>query len=216
MKPKSVDYKKTDKPLYFPSTTPSIIKVPKMNFVAVRGQGDPNQPGGAYAEAMSLLYGISFTIKMSKMSGDAPQNYHDFTVPPLEGLWDIDLREITDFGVANKSQFKWISMLRLPEFVTPSVFDWAKTKLAAKKPELDLSKAFYLSYAEGLCAQVMHIGPYDAEPATIKTLDAFIAASGHQPDFDFEAFRYHHEIYLGDPRKTKPANLKTVIRHPIR
>ena len=211
-----IDFKKSEKELYFPSTIPSVIDVPKMNFVAVKGRGDPNEEGGEYQQAMGLLYGISFTIKMSKMSGDMPPGYEDFAVGALEGLWDIDLDEITDFGVADKSKFEWISMIRLPEFVTEEVFEWAKDKLKNKKPELDLSKAFYLSYAEGLCVQVMHKGPYDDEPATIRKMGEFVRESGYVEDYDKKAYRYHHEIYLGDPRKAKPENLKTVIRHPIK
>lgn len=210
-----VDYKKQDKELYFPDIEPQIINVPKMNFVAVSGVGDPNEADGEYQRALNLLYGISFTIKMSKMSGDTPPNYHDYAIPPLEGFWDIDLDEITDFGIADKSKFSWISMLRLPEYVTLEVFNWAKKRLSAKKPDLDITNVFYLSYEEGLCAQVMHISPYDTEAATINKLTQFIKKSGYKEDYDKDAYRYHHEIYLGDPRKTKPENLKTVIRHPI-
>lgn len=211
-----IDYKKQDKTLYSPKTTPSLIQVPKMSFVAVHGQGDPNQKDGEYQSAMGLLYDISFTIKMSKMSGNTPPGYHDYAIPPLEGLWDINLQEITDFGIADKSQFHWTSLIRLPDFVTEEVFDWARQKLATKKPDLDISKAIYLTFTEGLCAQIMHIGPYDEEPKTIKLLDDFIISSGHQPDFNTTEYRYHHEIYLGDPRKTKPENLRTVIRHPVK
>ncbi|MFV0484713.1 MAG: GyrI-like domain-containing protein [Candidatus Saccharimonadales bacterium] len=211
-----IDFRKSDKELYSPSTSPSVIGVPKMNFVAVRGRGNPNEEGGEYQNAMALLYGICFTIKMSKMSGDTPQGYEDFVVGALEGLWDIDLSEISDFGVADKSKFEWISMIRLPEFVTEEVFEWAKDKLKLKKPELDLSAAFYLTYAEGLCVQVMHIGPYDDEPKTIAAMQEFVRDAGYVEDYDKKKYRYHHEIYLGDSRKAKPENLKTVIRHPIK
>ncbi|MDL2235803.1 GyrI-like domain-containing protein [Christensenellaceae bacterium OttesenSCG-928-L17] len=211
-----IDYKKQDKELYFPTTTPVIIEVPKMSFVAVSGVGDPNEKDSEYQKAVGLLYGISFTIKMSKMSGDMPPNYHDYIVPPLEGLWDIDLDEVTDFGVADKSKFHWISMIRLPEFATEEVFEWAKQRFAAKKPEADVSRAVYLSFAEGLCAQVMHIGSFDEEMVTVDKLRDFVDKSGYGEDFDMAKYRYHHEIYLGDPRKSKLENLKTVIRHPIK
>lgn len=211
-----VDYKKEYKELYFPKKEPMIINVPKMNFVAVKGKGDPNQKDGEYQKAMEVLYGITFTIKMSKMSGDTPVGYHDYVLPPLEGLWDIPLDEISDFGVTDKSLFHWISMIRLPEYVTEEVFEWAKEKLKKKNPEIDFSNTKYLTFEEGLCAQIMHIGPFDLEKPTINKLDDFIKESGYEPDFDLDKYRYHHEIYLSDFRKSKPENLKTVIRHPIR
>lgn len=211
-----IDYKKQDKKLYFPAKTPEIISIPKMKFVAVKGVGDPNEENGEYQQAMALLYGISYTIKMSKMTDEIPDDYHDFVVPPLEGFWRIDLDEITDFGIADKSKFSWVSMIRLPEFVSEETFDWAKEKLHIKKPDLDLSKAFFLEFEEGLCAQIMHIGPFDDEKPTINKLGEFIVNSGYEEDFDEDNFRLHHEIYLSDFRKTKPENLKTVIRYPIK
>lgn len=211
-----IDYKKQDKALYSPTTSPSIIDVPRMQFVAVSGRGDPNEIDGEYQRAMSLLYGISFTIKMSKYGKSTPLNYHDYVVPPLEGLWDIDLDEIHDFGVADKSKFDWISMIRLPEFVKEPIFEWAKSELIKKKPELDFSKLFYFDFEEGTCAQIMHVGPYDDESRSIKSLEDFVESSGFTEDFDLEKHRYHHEIYLGDPRKTAPSKLRTIIRHPIK
>lgn len=211
-----IDYKKEYKDLYLPKTKPMIIDVPKMNFVSVSGIGDPNIEGGEYQKAMQILYGITFTIKMSKMGNEMPDGYHDYVLPPLEGLWDIELDEITDFGISDKSKFKWISMIRLPEYVTPEVFEWAKEKLTEKNPDIDFSKTKYLSYEEGLCAQIMHKGPYDDEPKTIKILTNFIKENGYIEDYDLDNLRFHHEIYLGDPRKSKPENYRTVIRHPIK
>ncbi len=211
-----IDYKKQDKLLYFPPTTPTLIEVPKMNFIAVSGKGNPNDPAGDYQKALNLLYGISFTIKMSKMSGQTPRGYHDYAIPPLEGLWQINLDQITDFSKADKSKFQWTSLIRLPEYVTKEVFNWALQKLKTKKPDLDTTKAKYLILEEGLCAQIMHTGPYDNEPATIQTLKNFIHETGHQENFNKQKNLLHHEIYLSDPRKTAPEKLKTVIRHPIK
>lgn len=213
-----VDYKKIYKDLYLPKTTPELIEVPRMNFVAVSGKGNPNEENGEYQKAMQILYGVSFTIKMSKMKmGTEPiDGYFDYVVPPLEGLWNIDLNEIKDFGIADKSQFEWISMIRLPEFVDEAIFLWAQKKLKEKHPEIDLKNTHFLTLEEGLCAQVMHKGPYDEEQATISLLQQFIENNGYVEDFNLEKHRYHHEIYLGDPRRTKPENLRTVIRHPIK
>lgn len=210
-----VDYRKKDKSLYSLSAEPTIIEIPKMNFVAVKGRGDPNEVDGEYADALNLLYGISYTIKMSKKSDETPAGYHDFVVPPLEGLWDVGLDQLTYAGVIDKSQFEWVSLIRLPEFVMPEIFDWASEKLKQKKPDLDISKVFHLSFAEGLCAQILHVGSYDAEKATIDRLGDFVAGAGYVEDFDMEKYRYHHEIYLNDPRKTVPEKLKTIIRHPV-
>jgi hypothetical protein len=203
-----LDYRKTDKELYLPGTTPSVINVPRMTFIAVDGKGDPNT-AAEYSEAVELLYGLSYTIKMS--SKDILQ----YIVPPLEGFWSVD-GEFRGGGAAitDKSRFIWTMMVRQPDFVTAEVFETAKTALAKKKPNLDLSKARLETSTEGLCAQVMHIGPYDNEPATIAALEAFIIENGYDPDIS--GSRRHHEIYISDPRRTAPEKLKTVIRHPIR
>lgn len=213
------DVKKEYKDLYQPAATPSIIEVPRMRFVAVDGSGDPNEEGGDYQTALQLLYGVSFTIKMSRRSKDPAEHiegYYDYVVPPLEGLWRMD----TPGGdgtidYSRKTDFQWTSMIRLPEFVTDEVFDACVARFAAKHPEADVSRVFLLDWTEGLVGQIIHKGPYDDEPATIATLDQHIAESGHRLDFDPANRRLHHEIYLGDPRKSKPENLRTVIRHPI-
>lgn len=207
------DFKKEYKDLYMPGAKPSIIDVPEMVFIMVDGQGDPNT-SEAYQNAIGALYGLSWSIKMSKMSGEVPEGYFDYVVPPLEGLWSgedgyFDGRSITD-----KSKFHWTSMIRQPEFVTPAVFEQARRTLTKKKPDLDLSMARLERFTEGLCAQVMHSGSYDAEPLTIEALEAFVTVSGYQNDISDA--RRHHEIYLGDPRKTAPEKRKTVIRHPIK
>lgn len=208
-----LDYKKKYKDLYLPKTKPSIVDVPEMTFVMVDGHGDPNT-SLAYKNALEVLYGISYAIKMSKMKGNEPEGYFEYVVPPLEGLWwlgdnDFPVTEITD-----KSKFNWVSMIRQPEFVTPEVFEGAKEVLLKKNPDVDLSTTRLARFTEGLCAQVMHIGPYDHEAETIRRLTDFINESDHITDIHKE--RRHHEIYLGDPRKTAPEKLKTVIRHPIR
>ena len=207
-----IDYKKKDAYLYLPKKT-AIVDVPEMVFFAVEGRGDPNV-SPAYQEAMELLYGLSFTVKMSKMSGEQPEGYFEYVVPPLEGLWWTDGPLFNKGAPTDKDSFYWISMIRQPEFVTREVFYWAINALAKKKPGLDVSKIRYRQWREGLCAHLLHVGPYDSEPATLETLDAFIAEQGYALDFSEE--RRHHEIYLGDPRRTAPSRLRTVIRHPIR
>ena len=205
-----IDYKKTEKHLYLPKA-PAIVEVPEMVFFAVDGQGDPNT-SPAYGEALEILYGLSFTVKMSKMGGEQPEGYFEYVVPPLEGLW---WTEGTAFDVSgDKNAFCWTSMIRQPDFVTEDVFLWAKEKLAEKKPGLDLSKARFLRWEEGLCAHLLHTGPYDAEAASVSRLEAFIREQGCAQDFS--GVRRHHEIYLSDPRRTAPEKLRTVIRHPVR
>ncbi|MGI5824893.1 MAG: GyrI-like domain-containing protein [Bacillota bacterium] len=206
------DYKKEYRDIYLPKEHPSVVEIPKIQYVVVRGQGNPNEKNGEYAEALGVLYGISYTIKMSYKGSRDIAGYFPYVVPPLEGLWWMaDGSPGVDYN--NKSDFCWISMIRLPEFVTPEVFEWAKAEAAVKK-KIDTSRAEWLDFTEGLCVQIMHCGAYDNEPAAIEKMDAFAAAQGYKTDFCPE--RRHHEIYLNDPRKTAPEKLKTVIRHPIR
>lgn len=207
-----IDYKKTEKHLYLPKA-PAIVRVPEMVFFAVDGAGDPNISPD-YAQALEILYGLSFTVKMSKMSGEAPEGYFDYVVPPLEGLWWTDDPGFDGRAPADKSDFRWTSLIRQPDFVDEGIFTWALERLAKKKPELDLSKARFLRWEEGLCAHILHVGPYDAEPAAIGKLYAFTEKEGYA--VDFSDTRRHHEIYLGDPRRTAPEKLKTVIRHPVK
>lgn len=205
------DYKKEYKEFYLPPKTPAIINVPEMNYIAVRGKGDPNKPDGEYKEAMGLLYAIAFTIKMSYKGSHKIDGYFSYVVPPLEGLWWQN--DSTEIDYAHKENFEWIAMIRLPEFVTKEEFDWAITEATAKK-KMDFSKVFYFTYKEGLSVQCMHIGSYDEEPATIKKMDTFIKEHNYSTDISSE--RLHHEIYLSDPRRTAPEKLRTVIRHPIK
>ncbi|MDE5740977.1 MAG: GyrI-like domain-containing protein [Oscillospiraceae bacterium] len=207
-----LDYKKEYKDLYQPKSKPSLIDVPEMVFIAVDGAGDPNTCP-AYKEAMEMLYGLSFGIKMSKMDGSQPEGYFEYVVPPLEGLWFADGVSFDGLNVTDKNKFKWISMIRQPEFVTEQVFETAREKLAKKKPDLDLSKARLMKYTEGLCVQIMHKGAYDDEPKSIELIKKFAAENGYAEDFS--GVRYHHEIYLSDPRKCAPERLRTVIRHPV-
>lgn len=200
------DFKKEFKALYQPKTAPEIITVPPITYAAVRGEGDPNEEGGAYKNAVSALYGILYTIKMSKRGDRVINGYFDFVVPPLEGFWD-------NVDYAHKERFRWISVLRLPDFVTAEVFEWAKAE-AARKKKLDCSAAELLTVDEGLCVQCMHIGSYDDEPQTVAAMDAFLAENGYVNDITGE--RLHHEIYISDPNKCVPEKRKTVIRHPIR
>lgn len=207
-----IDYKKTEKHLYLPKS-PAVLQVPEMVYFAVDGAGDPNT-SPAYAQAMEILYGLSFTVKMSKMSGEEPEGYVDYVVPPLEGLWWTDDPGFDGKPPADKGDFRWTSLIRQPDFVNEEVFAWALERLAKKKPGLPLEKARFLRWEEGLCAHILHTGPYDSEPASIGALEAFITGQGYVQDLSDT--RRHHEIYLSDPRRTTPAKLKTLIRHPIR
>ena len=205
------DFKKEYKEFYLPKNKPSIVMVPKMNYIAVRGSGDPNAEGGEYKESIGLLYGIAFTIKMSKMGDHRIDGYFDYVVPPLEGFWWQ--QGMTGIDYNQKEKFEWISVIRLPDFVAKADFEWAKEE-ATKKKKTDFSKVELFSYDEGLCVQCMHIGSYDDEPATIDAMHEFIEKEGYVLDITDK--RIHHEIYLSDARKVAPEKLKTVIRHPIR
>ena len=205
------DYKKEYKEFYLPPKTPGMITVSAMNFLAVRGQGDPNQEDGAYKQALGMLYAVAFTIKMSRKSQHQLEGYFDYVVPPLEGLWWQE--NIRGVDYTRKQDFQWISMIRLPEFVTREAFDWA-IREATEKKQQDFSKVEFFSWEEGLCVQCMHIGPYDAEPATVAAMNEYTRAQGYETDFGED--RFHHEIYLSDARRCSPERLKTVIRQPIR
>ena len=206
------DFKKEYKDLYLPKAKPAVIDVPEMVFIMVDGKGDPNT-SDAYKTALEILYGLSYSIKMSKMGGARPNGYFEYVVPSLEGLWWGADGYFDGTNIINKDKLCWTSMIRQPEFVTEEVFESSKKALNKKKPELDLSLSRLVTFTEGLCAQIMHIGSYDDEPATIEVLEQFIAESDYKNDIS--EGRKHHEIYLGDPRKTAPEKLKTVIRHPI-
>lgn len=208
-----IDYKKDYKDLYQPSVKPSIIDIPEMLFITVEGSGNPNT-SASYQEALEILYGLSFTIKMSKMNGTQPEGYFEYVVPPLEGLWYVDETAFDGINVTDKDKFRWISMIRQPEFVTEAVFEKAKESLAKKKPGLNINRAKFVHMTEGLCVQAMHKGSYDNEPQTIKKIKDFVKENGYVEDFSDT--RYHHEIYLSDPRKCAPERLKTVIRHPVK
>ena len=205
------DFKKEYKEFYLPKNRPAIVTVPPMQYLAVRGQGDPNQEDGAYRQSIALLYGVAFTIKMSKLGDHRMAGYFDFVVPPLEGFWWQDGQTGIDY--AHKERLQWISVIRLPDFVTQAEFAWAVGE-ATRKKKTDFSKVEFLRYDEGLCVQCMHLGPYDEEPATVERMHRFAEEQGYMPDLTEQ--RRHHEIYLSDARKVPPEKLKTVIRHPIR
>ena len=207
----SFDFKKEFREFYMPKATPGIVTVPRMNYLAVRGQGDPNVEDGEYKRAVGLLYGVAYTIKMSRKGGRQIEGYFDYVVPPLEGFWWQDGVSGIDF--AHKETFKWIAVIRLPDFVMRDDFEWAVAEATAKK-KADFSKVEFLTYDEGECVQCMHIGPYDDEPATVALMHEYMESQGYV--LDISDRRRHHEIYLGDPRKVAPEKLKTVIRHPIR
>ena len=205
------DFKKEYKEFYMPKNKPSIVRVPPMNYLAVRGHGDPNEEDGEYKKAIGLLYGIAYTIKMSKKGSRRIEGYFDFVVPPLEGFWWQD--DIRGVDYAHMEKFEWISVIRLPDFVTKADFDWALEEAARKKKE-DFSKVEFLTVEEGLCVQCMHIGSYDDEPATVDLMHRYMEEQGYE--LEITDTRRHHEIYLSDARKVAPEKLKTVIRHPIR
>lgn len=205
------DYKKEYREFYLPKNKPEIVEIPEMNFIAVRGTGNPNEEGGEYKESIGLLYGIAFTIKMSKKGSHHIEGYFDYVVPPLERFWWQNGMEGIDYN--KKDEFQWISVIRIPDFVTESDFRWAVKEAEAKKKQ-DFSKVEFLTVKEGLCVQCMHIGAFDSEPETVALMDEFLMEHGYENDFSKE--RLHHEIYLSDARRVTPEKWKTVIRHPVR
>ena len=206
------DFKKEYKEFYMPPKKPTIVTVPAMNYLAVRGKGDPNAEEGEYKQAIGLLYAAAYTIKMSKKGVHRIEGFFDYVVPPLEGFWWQ--RQIAgQIDYSHKELFEWMSLIRLPDFVTKSDFDWAIAEAAAKK-KTDFSKVEFFTYDEGLCVQCMHIGRYDDEPATVQLMHEFMQSEGYTLDISDK--RFHHEIYLSDARKVAPEKLKTVIRHPIK
>lgn len=218
------DYKKEYKEFYLPKSKPSIVKIPPMNYLAVRGHGDPNTENGEYKQSIGLLYAIAFTIKMSKKGNHQIAGYFDYVVPPLEGFWwqdsfnsQSDLESQNNqsglIDYSRKSDFNFISLIRLPDFVTQADFDWAISEAIRKKHQ-DFSLVEFLTYDEGICVQCMHLGSYDTEPRTVELMHRYIAEQGYQ--LDIQNPRYHHEIYLSDPRRCQLDKLKTVIRHPIK
>ena len=230
------DFKKEYKDIYLPKTSPVFIDVPEMSYIAIVGQGDPNKEDGVYKQALSALYALSFTIKMSKMGDWQPDGYFDYIVPPLEGLWWMNKGCFDGLNSADKSAFHWVSMIRQPDFVTDEVFAWAKEQAVAKKPDIRdmLEKAHLIRFSEGPCVQIMHLGPYDDEASSIAKLNDYILENGYASDLskpgdtideevletfissnNLKPLRLHHEIYLSDPRRCKPENLKTVIRQPV-
>ena len=205
------DFKKEYKEFYMPKKKPEIANVPKANYIAVRGKGDPNEEGGEYKASIGLLYTIAFTLKMSKRTGHEIEGFFDYVVPPLEGFWWQDGVDGIDF--TKKDEFRWISVIRLPDFIKKEDFDWA-VKTAQQKKRMDCSKVEFLTIEEGLCVQIMHIGAYDDEPASVALMDTYIEQEGYVNDLS--DVRLHHEIYLSDARKVEPARRKTLIRHPIK
>ena len=205
------DFKKEYKEFYMSKSVPEIVTVPKANYIAVRGIGDPNQEGGAYQSAVSILYAVAYTLKMSYKTDYRIEGFFEYVVPPLEGFWWQEGVDGIDYG--DKSTFHWISVIRLPQFVKKKDFDWAVEE-AARKKKLDCSLAEFLTIEEGLCVQIMHIGPFDHEPSTVALMDQYIAENGYANDMNEN--RLHHEIYLSDARKAAPEKWKTIIRHPIR
>ena len=205
------DFKKEYKEFYMPKSKPEIVTVPSANYIAVRGKGDPNEEGGAYKQAIGVLYAVAYTLKMSCKADYKIEGFYEYVVPPLEGFWWQDGIKGVDYG--SKKTFRWISVIRLPDFITKKDFDWA-VETASKKKKLDCSSAEFMTVDEGLCVQIMHVGPYDDEPATVEIMDKYLSENGYENDFSDT--RLHHEIYMSDARKVAPEKRKTVIRHPIR
>ena len=211
MQKMAFDFKKEYKEFYLPKNKAQIVTMPRMNYVAVRGKGNPNEEGGQYKTAIGVLYSVAYTLKMSYKTDYKIKGFFEYVVPPLEGFWWQDHVEGVDYS--NKSAFNWISVIRLPDFITKKDFDWA-VDTASKKKKMDCSSAEFLSIEEGLCVQIMHIGAFDNEPETAAIMDKYLKENGYVNDFTDE--RHHHEIYLSDPRKVAPERCKTVIRHPIK
>lgn len=205
------DFKKEYKEFYMPKNKPEIVTVPSANYIAVRGKGNPNEEGGTYQNAVSVLYAVAYTLKMSYKGTYKIEGFFEYVVPPLEGFWWQEHIKGVDYS--NKDSFNWISLIRLPDFIKEQDFKWA-VEIATKKKKLDCSLAEFVAIDEGLCVQIMHIGAYDDEPATVAIMDSFILQNGYQNDMCDS--RMHHEIYISDPRKCAPAKQKTVIRHPIK
>lgn len=205
------DFRKAYKEFYMAKNTPQIVDVPGANYIAVRGKGDPNEEGGAYQQAISVLYAVAYTLKMSHKSDYSIQGFIEYVVSPLEGFWWQD--GVTGVNYADKATFNWISALRLPDFVTEKDFLWS-VETATKKKKLDCTSAAFLTVVEGLCVQIMHVGSFDDEPKSVAMMDAFIEENGYVNDIS--KTRLHHEIYLSDARKIAPEKWRTVIRHPIR
>jgi len=205
------DFKKEYKEFYMPKNKPQIVNVPKANYIAVRGKGNPNEEGGAYQQAISVLYAVAYTLKMSYKTDYKIEGFFEYVVPPLEGFWWQDDVDSVDYS--DKSTFNWISVIRLPDFVSKTDFEWAVTT-ATKKKKLDCSSAELLTVDEGMCVQIMHDGPFDDEPVTVALMDTYLEQNGYANDFSES--RLHHEIYLSDARKVAPNKWRTVIRHPIK
>ncbi|MDK2867450.1 MAG: hypothetical protein PWP38_1765 [Clostridiales bacterium] len=205
------DFKKAYKMLYLPPKTPTIVTVPKMQFIAVRGKGNPNDEQGEYQNAIAMLYPVAYTLRMSHKGAHKIDDFFEYVVPPLEGFWWQEGIEGVDY--TQKDAFHWISIIRLPDFISEVDVNWAIEKASAKKKQ-DFSKVIYYTYDEGICVQCMHIGPFEHEPVTTAKMAAYAEAQGYQIDIGPE--RFHHEIYLSDFRKTAPEKLKTVVRHPIK
>ena len=205
------DFKKEYREFYLPKNKPEIVTVPPASYIAVRGQGDPNEEGGAYQAAIGVLYAVAYTLKMSCKTDYRIQGFYEYVVPPLEGFWWQEGVRGVDY--AHKEAFHWLSVIRVPDFVTEQDFRWA-VETATKKKKLDCSAAEFLTIEEGLCVQILHQGPYDDEPATVALMDQYLLENGYVNDLN--ETRLHHEIYLSDARKVEPVKWKTVIRHPIR
>ena len=205
------DFKKEYKEFYMPKNKPMIVNVPRANYIGVKGQGDPNEEGGDYQKAIGVLYAVAYTLKMSYKTDYKIEGFFEYVVPPLEGFWWQD--DIEGIDYTNKSSFHWISVIRLPDFITKKDFDWA-VETASIKKKMDCSRVEFLTIDEGLCVQIMHIGPFDDEPASVALMDKYLEENGYMNDLTKE--RPHHEIYLSDARRVAPEKWKTVIRHPIK
>ena len=205
------DVKKEYKEFYMPKNKPEIVNVPKTNYIAVRGSGDPNEENGTYKQAIGVLYAVAYTLKMSYKTDYKIKGFFEYVVPPLEGFWWQENRDVINY--ADKASFHWISVIRLPDFISEDDLKWAK-ETAAKKKKLDCSSAEFLTVDEGLCVQIMHLGAFDDEPATVAIMDNYIKENSYINDMTGD--RLHHEIYLSDARRVAPEKWKTVIRHPIK
>ena len=205
-----IDYKKDEKEFYLPANQPGLITIPEMKFFMISGKGDPNT-SESFSEAVQALYSLSYTIKMSPKSGKAPEQYQEYTVYPMEGIWDLEqVDESSDFSKLDKNRFVYTLMIRQPDFVTESFAGEILEIVKKKKPNPKLEETRFEPFQEGLCVQMMHMGPYDSEAGSFRQMEQFIAERGLA-----RISHTHREIYLSDPRKTAPEKMRTVLRCQI-
>lgn len=199
-----LDYKKQYKDLYLPPKKPMLARIPTMKFFMLDGEGDPNE--AAFSEATQALYSLAYTLKMLPKNGIVPDGYYDYTVFPLEGVWDAKNKPLNHY-IIDKSKLIYSLMIRQPDFVTDGLAEEVIRLTMKKKPNALLERVRFGSVDDGLCVQMMHLGSYDDEPESFAAIEQFCADNDCR-----RTSGQHREIYLSDPRRTEPAKLRTVLR----